>query len=286
MDKELFEQINQCKSLTQMTKVIFGLNYYNGRVAKKLEEFLKENGLDAQEIIKNNKIKHCLYCGKQLKPSQHKFCSSACSAIYNNRNRKHKEETKKKISEGLIKYHEERGVLHERDNENNIKRIFEHKCVICGKIYYTKKQNGTHCSKKCMGNDPEIKNKLRAKQNKLIDEGKHHGWYSRNIKSYAECFWEKVLQTSNISYVKECHENGVYFLDFKIEKNGKIIDLEIDGKQHKYKDRVESDKKKDEYLKSLGYIVYRIEWNTINNEEGKLKMKNKIDSFLEFYESI
>ena len=38
-----------------------------------------------------------------------------------------------------------------------------------------------------------------------------------------------------------------------------------------------------EYLKSLGYEVYRIEWNTINKKSGKELMKEKIDKFLEFY---
>ena len=39
-----------------------------------------------------------------------------------------------------------------------------------------------------------------------------------------------------------------WFLDFYIELNNKKIDLEIDGKQHKYKDRIESDTKRDIYI--------------------------------------
>lgn len=99
----------------------------------------------------------------------------------------------------------------------------------------------------------------------------------------------KVLCDNDISYQKELavkHENSNYFLDFYIEVNGNKLDLEIDGKQHQYKDRIESDVVRDNYLKSLGYIIYRISWNEINSESGKLKMQNKIDKFLKFYKAL
>jgi very-short-patch-repair endonuclease len=65
------------------------------------------------------------------------------------------------------------------------------------------------------------------------------------------------LDDHNITYVREDFSTKKYFLDFLIEKNGKKIDLEIDGKQHK--DRKDHDKERDEYLTDLGYIVYRID---------------------------
>lgn len=68
-----------------------------------------------------------------------------------------------------------------------------------------------------------------------------------------------VLDNNNISYTREDFSTKKYFLDFLIEKNGKKIDLEIDGKQHKYEDRKDHDKERDEYLTGLGYIVYRVE---------------------------
>ena len=59
--------------------------------------------------------------------------------------------------------------------------------------------------------------------------------------------------------------------------------MEIDGKQHKYPDRIKMDSIRDKNLISLGYEIYRIDWNEINTENGKLKMKEKINKFLEFY---
>ena len=73
-----------------------------------------------------------------------------------------------------------------------------------------------------------------------------------------------------------------YFLDFFINVDGRLINLEIDGKQHKYPEREASDRVRDEFIKSNNIEVYRIEWNSINTENGKLQMKNKIDKFIEF----
>ena len=96
------------------------------------------------------------------------------------------------------------------------------------------------------------------------DRGTGIYWQSRNIQSYPEKFWQSVLINNNIVFegpnkaIKKKDGKNNYFLDFYIEKNNKKIDLEIDGKQHEYVDRNESDKIRDEYLSSLNYIVYRV----------------------------
>jgi very-short-patch-repair endonuclease len=72
-----------------------------------------------------------------------------------------------------------------------------------------------------------------------------------------------------------------YFLDFYF--HNKKIDLEIDGKQHEYKDRKISDKKRDEALIKNGIKVYRIKWKNINTENGKRYIQDEIQKFLEFY---
>ena len=60
---------------------------------------------------------------------------------------------------------------------------------------------------------------------KRIKEGKHKGWISRNIRSYPEKFFDKVLKNNNLfdrcetnykiskkDLGLECHSN--YFLDY------------------------------------------------------------------------
>ena len=243
-----------------------------------------------QEYLKNPN--YCLYCGNIILYDRRngKFCNNSCAASYNNKRRKHSDETKKKISESINKSEKFRIALKQKifeyDFEKNAKI---RKCVYCGKEYEVPKlKNGSYseaktCSKEC--------NKLlmiqngKKSYNKIKSEGRFVGWKSRNITSYPEKFFCKVLTNNNIDfqrekYIKQFH----YFLDFVIEKNGKSIDLEIDGKQHK--SRKSHDIIRDENLKSLNYIVYRIEWNSLNTKEGKELMKNKINDFIKFYNSL
>ena len=121
-------------------------------------------------------------------------------------------------------------------------------------------------------------------QEKLIKEGRHKGWQSRNIESYAESFWKNVLDNNNIEYKREYmikkKDLGIdsqysYFLDFLLPNK---IDLEIDGKQHNF--RKEHDKLRDTILEQNGYIVYRINWI---NPKRKEEVNKQIDNFLKWY---
>lgn len=265
--------------------------------------------------------KYCLNCGNKI-PFQNRFnkcCCISCAATIGNKTRgKHSEETKRKISQTLHNKYESNNVVIKNPtkiyqykllselvnegkilNENNYsfedKKINEtilkeKNCFICGKKYYAlinKSGNlsfAKTCSDSCCKQLKVQRGKETAKR--VIDEGRFVGWKTRNIKSYAEIFWHNVLQNNNIEYISEHYFDKKYFLDFYIIKNGIEIDLEIDGKQHKYKDRIEHDKIRDEYIKSKNIIVYRIEWNEIKSENGSNLMKEKIDKFLEFYNNI
>jgi len=123
-----------------------------------------------------------------------------------------------------------------------------------------------------------------------ISSGTHKGWQSRDVESYPETFFKKVLENNNIVYEFnkpirkrdlgiDCDSN--YFLDFYLPETN--IDLEIDGKQHSY--RQEHDKKRDFFISKI-YIVYRIKWESINTKSGKKYMKDEIDKFLNFYNSL
>ena len=264
--------------------------------------------------------KYCLNCGKKI-PFETRFnkcCCASCAVSYSNKKRGPKsEEEKNKIRETIrrkIKNNtyklsnntiykcvliseliKQGKILNENNysfedkiiNENLLK---EKTCCICGRKYYGiiiksgKIGKGKTCSDKCHVELKRIKSKESIKR--VMDEGRFVGWQTRNIKSYAEIFWHKVLQNNGIEYIAEYFLDKKYFLDFYIVKNGIEIDLEIDGKQHKYKDRIEHDKIRDEYIKSKGIVVYRIDWNEINSESGSLMMKEKIDKFLNFYNNI
>lgn len=92
-----------------------------------------------------------------------------------------------------------------------------------------------------------------------------------------------VLDNNHIEYKREVYINQYhYFLDFVISINDRIIDLEIDGKQHLTTDAKLHDAIRDERVVNLGYEVYRVLWNEVNTQTGKEKMKEKIDNFIKF----
>lgn len=272
----------------------FDPSHMNGRTStSKLKEIAKSVGLDESAVDNLNGIKyrslkadeyyrehcHCKNCGNTIERDKvlngSMFCSSSCAATYNNKNRECT--WGEKTSRSLQKFY---------GNKHNV-RI----CACCGKEFepYKLKSGRFSTSKTC---SEECKIELWKKKGletyqKLVDEGRFQGWKVRPIASYPEKFWIDVLKNNNIQYQFNYYvkEFG-YFLDFFIESPTYKLDLEIDGKQHKYDDRVEHDIERDNNLKSENYIIYRIEWNEINSDEGKLKMKNKIDEFLKFYKSL
>ena len=272
MKKEI-DELKNAKTFKECAKIIYGINYTNGKIQKSVIDYCFENySIDIVSIMNNNKKNYCLNCGKEIKNGK-KFCNSSCAAKYNNKNRKLTEETKKKISNSL-----------KRPKKEKIQ--YECVCLQCGNTFLSQKQDAKYCSSKCSNSSSEVKEKMRQKVRERISNGTFSGWKSRNIKSYAEIFFESVLINNDIKFVREDFSTKKYFLDFLIEKKDKKIDLEIDGKQHSYEDRIIHDKERDEFLTKNGYIVYRIPWNEIKSEKGKLTMKEKIKKFIEFYNSL
>ena len=271
--------IEDCKSYGEMGRFL-GYNYYNKSVKNAVIKFCKLKNLNPEEIISKNSKKpnKCLYCGKELTGDgkyTKKFCNLSCSASFNNKRRKISDETKQKIQLSLLQKNSE-----EKKNEYIIR-----KCVVCGeefrvfRIKNGKLSKAITCSETCRRD--LISNSCKKAMDIVMSEGRHQGWKSRNIISYPEKFWMEVLSNNNIEY-KHNYPFGKYFLDFYIEIDGRKIDLEIDGKQHKYADRHESDIVRDEFVKSRGVEVFRIDWNSINTEDGKKLMKEKIEEFLNF----
>lgn len=211
-----------------------------------------------EEYYKNPKL--CKECGEPIvyeKKNEKIFCNSSCSATFNNKKRVLTEETKQKIS---IK----------RINNALTKEELKRKCVNCGKEFIVNRSlknvlsKAMCCSKECAHESMKINCSLAMKER--VKNGEHIGWKTRNIISYPEKFFMKVLDNNGIKYfhnhvVKKrdlgLNDNGNYFLDFYVEELK--LDIEIDGKQHKYKDREISDTLRDSLLNENGIIVYRIE---------------------------
>ena len=181
---------------------------------------------------------------------------------------------------------------------NNNTQLHNTKCFNCKTIIWCKTSDDVYCYEcaKKLGKTVHqlytptgkklfskyTKEKIKQQAIKRIKNGTHKGWISRYKHSYPEKFWINVLNNNKIQYIEEASVPGyLYRLDFKLTlPNGKIVDLEIDGKQHLYADRKKHDKIRDQRIRDLGYLIYRITWNSLKFKFGKLQMKAKINQFL------
>lgn len=267
--------------------------YGKGRFCNKRCQLLSIKDKGRQAAIEKAKTrkqektvkKICPCCGNEFetisgRQDELKFCSKHCSSTFSgNKSRERNEEVKKRISEGLKRHYN---------------AVPKRTCLVCNKIIERSNKTGLcqHCLRTTEQGKAVMSKIAKIAADNLVASGKHQGWKTRNITSYAEKFWARVLDNNGISYTREFtvsygkRPNERYFLDFLIQKNNVNVDLEIDGKQHQYEDRKKHDEIRDKRLSDCGYIVYRIKWNEVNSEKGKLEMKKKINNFLEYLSSI
>lgn len=199
-----------------------------------------------------------------------RFCSLKCAKGFSTKNKR--EEINKKVSKKM------------RGRGAGLVSLICPNCE-CGfedRIKKKRKFCSIRCARLYNGTTQETKNRLRQIMLEKVSNGTHIGWKSRKGKqpSYPEKFFMDVLDNNQIKYEHEL-PCGKYFIDLAIEE--KMIALEIDGKQHQYTDRKEKDVEKDKYLIDSGWKVYRIKWKSINNLDGKIYIKEQIESFLKFY---
>lgn len=232
----------------------------------------------------------CQKCGKSVfeKFGSGKFCSRACA---NSRQFSSEMNEKRSVSN---KRAFERNPELRKICSDNAKKLNASRDYSSMKGRQLSEETKAKMSAARVGkkHSEETKQKCREAQLEKVRNGTHKGWQSRNITSYAEKFWTKILDNNGISYKREFtvkygkKPNEHYFLDFLIQKNNVNVDLEIDGKQHQYEDRKEHDKLRDERISNLGFEIYRVAWNEVNSENGKTLMASKIKDFLNFYQSL
>jgi very-short-patch-repair endonuclease len=221
-----------------------------------------------------------------------RFCSSTCARGFSTKNKR--AEINEKVSKKLTGYYFKSDLKLEKTIK--IKVQTDRHCKYCNSVFYFRKKTNEFCSNTCSAKfrtlNKQYIQKLSDAANNNIANGTHQGWQSRKVRSYAELFFEDVLRNNNLfdrcsveHKIKKsdlglnCSMN--YFMDFYFPELK--LDLEIDGKQHEYKERKESDRVRDEALSKNGITVYRIKWKNPNTEENKEYIKNEIEKFLNYY---
>lgn len=271
-------------SLSDLSFKLYGFS--NGKGKKKAEGVLKRNGFDLSVFEGKNKnqkyekiIKSCPVCANPFETkkghSKETFtCSISCSNSLNPKRIKNPNPVKKKR------------IYIPVSNPKSSKPKSEKECVICNSTFMGTKKTRT-CSKEC--NKQLLKNLM----NERILNGEHKGWTTRNISSYPEDFFKKVLDNLEIKFdfnfpVSKSSlgiekDSSSYFLDFYIQIGERKIDLEIDGKQHELEDRKESDQRRDSALLKSGYEIYRIKWKNPVNDKNKDYIKGEIEKLKLFF---
>lgn len=216
--------LKNCKSLNDIARLIFGKENYINR--EKCKKILKDEGIDWEkwlEEIKSKKNKQCLFCGKEFTPKykEQKFCSTSCSATYNNMGRKQSEETRRKISEAIQRKSDDfDGVYKPLSDKSKrfIKRnLYEEKeyCLNCGEEL---KYGKTFCSSNCQH---EYNREEYIKRWKKGEESGLKGQYglSRVIRNYLLekqnykceiCGWGETNQFTNTIPLEIHHKDGDY----------------------------------------------------------------------------
>ncbi len=297
MGKEEFEKlVKESFSINDLSLKIYGYSS-NQSTRKKISNLIEQYKSDISHFgmgKKNTKYKRetkiCPICESEfitiVDHRDEKYtCSRSCTNKYFHHGINNPNFNKDKYKDRYIK------VSKSLEGKINKSPIIRPKCKKCDNL--VKRKNRIYCSNKCRSLDPlseEAKLKISEKAKFNMSIGRIKPWSSRNIESYPEKFFKKVLEVNGIEYEFNkliskrdlgVDEVGNYFLDFFIpEKN---IDLEIDGNQHNY--RKDHDELRDSRISKF-YRVYRIEWRNINIQSGKDYIRNEINKFLEFYKSI
>lgn len=180
-----------------------------------------------------------------------------------------------------------------------IRKNSNHDCLFCGKEFETGPKLGSHvrnCKERPdynkikekqiatnqeINSRPEVREKI-SKSNKLfLQKNPHMVPYLRNHsskKSFPEIIFENLLISNNIEGWKYNFSVGSYVFDFAFDKIK--LDIEIDGSQHKLENMVKRDIIRDEFSKSIGWEVIRIEAKDVMQKHLQddiiIKIKQKI----------
>jgi very-short-patch-repair endonuclease len=305
--ENILEIINDSYSINDLSKKLFG--YSNGKTNEKIKIILKQLNIEESFFDNKNKNikydrvkKNCPICNKEFETlnnskKEKTVCSISCANSYFKHGVNNSDfdfsKTKmmyKKISDTInSKYVGEIEFGNRKKTSNGTVKLITKVCSNCNCEYKTYKKLQNFCSKNCSSKSLIVRKKLSDRVKEKVEKGTHKGWQSRKMESYPEIFFRNVLKNNKIKFefnkpIKkralgiDCDAN--YFLDFYIADAN--IDLEIDGKQHYY--REDHDNVRDLALTQNGFEVYRIKWMSINNEKGKKYIKEEIDKFLDFYE--
>lgn len=181
---------------------------------------------------------------------------------------KHSEETKRLIGIANLGKNKKGHIKSEKTKElirqanlgkrlsNETKELL--KKANLGRKHTNESKKRMSISQKEIQNREEVKEANRQRCIRMLKEGKLNiGWPQG--ESYPEkCYREHLEKLGYIKGIDFFQETriGKYSLDFTFRD--KMIDFEIDGKQHNNSKSIEHDKNRDKWLKEQGWTIIRL----------------------------
>lgn len=214
----------------------------------------KRLALQEEYALVPSKCTNC-QCPLDFSKRTNKFCGKSCAAKYNmlRRDKSVRQEQAKTLKQTLLQ------------QSPKYTKIFL--CEFCNR-YYEGEGRSVCFSEICLFQSRSRASKKARETAK--NRGTFTGWQKRTKEpSYAEKYFISLFEKENITgYVREyCVDK--WFIDFAFVE--RKIAIEIDGKQHEYKERKESDEIKDNYLSENQWTIFRIKWvNPINDKNKKI----------------
>ena len=171
-------------------------------------------------------------------------------------------------------------------NEYNISYNILNKALKLSFIKSRTRSNASTLSQKLKPRkvSDETKKKISESRIKYLKENPDKVPYLLNHyskgESYPEEYFDKIFKKYKLEYVKQL-QISIYQLDFAFIEKG--LNIEIDGEQHYLDGRIlESNKRKDLYLKENGWEVLRIRWSDYQKIEkiNKIKYINELIDYI------
>jgi very-short-patch-repair endonuclease len=247
-----------------------------GFIAKRKEGLTSHKKTCLKKIQEREQIYFCKKCGKEyiLKDGCGKnYCSISC------RNSHHlTQDQRNHIKKGIENFLSRTlGTKEERLKNKEEKKLQQQKdCPVCKKRKISIK---TEMCSGCRAKTPERRERARQTLLRRIKEyqelGIRFGQYP-----YSEKFWKGVFINRNIKF-KEQFIVKPYILDFLIEKNGKLIDFEVDGIGI-HRKKIDKDEIRNKYLQEKNYLVFRTWWNG----NKMIYLNKEIERFEKFYNEL
>lgn len=297
-----------CKEIKKASGILIHYRAHHGTAEERQKQCAGlGHGSNGQKAIRIEKYQQnptrCKCCNSPLdyERRKNKFCSSSCSATYNNIKRGPRSQTSRaKISSSLKEYNQINARISKTIEKTKPKKV---KVVKLKKEIKSSKEKrvrltGKYCKvsfccvcnsvirnsiRKTCSNECYIKHQSMALSKRLADKSfRQQHQYGRNKLSYLEQSFINWLNERDVYYLhepsfKNWEENKTYFPDFYFPKFKLII--ELDGTQHRQTQ--EQDQVRDRYIKS----TYDIDVVRITHKEYVKKLRiDEICKLLEIKE--